>query len=331
MPLSNNATYGVVPMTESINNLPSMPTQIRESGLFVPDYLTTTYVDVESKSNQLTLVQSATRGTPGKPVNETRGGKKTFETVHLPKDDVVRADDVQNVKAFGTSNTATAVNDKVNAKLEGMKSDIDYTREHLQLGALRGKLLDADGSLLYDFYKEFGIQRPTFTLNLTNKDADIGGQTDKMLRQLLRALSGDVSTGWIAFAGEDFMDAYSYHPAIKALYDRYKESVGQYTGSVTANMAFQHRGVTFVPYLHQFGSEVDIKPDEALIAPLGTRKTLKEYFAPADFNETVNTSAKPYYAAREPLKFNKGWQLHAQSNPLPIALRPKALATLKMS
>lgn len=257
--------------------------------------------------------------------------KKTFETVHLPKDDVVRADDVQNVKAFGTSNTATAVNDKVNAKLEGMKSDIDYTREHLQLGALRGKLLDADGSLLYDFYKEFGIQRPTFTLNLTNKDADIGGQTDKMLRQLLRALSGDVSTGWIAFAGEDFMDAYSYHPAIKALYDRYKESVGQYTGSVTANMAFQHRGVTFVPYLHQFGSEVDIKPDEALIAPLGTRKTLKEYFAPADFNETVNTSAKPYYAAREPLKFNKGWQLHAQSNPLPIALRPKALATLKMS
>ena len=331
MPLSNNATYGVVPMTESINNLPSMPTQIRESGLFVPDYLTTTYVDVESKSNQLTLVQSATRGMSGKPVNETRGGKKTFETVHLPKDDVVRADDVQNVKAFGTSNTATAVNDKVNAKLEGMKSDIDYTREHLQLGALRGKLLDADGSLLYDFYKEFGIQRPTFTLNLTNKDADIGGQTDKMLRQLLRALSGDVSTGWIAFAGEDFMDAYSYHPAIKALYDRYKESVGQYTGSVTANMAFQHRGVTFVSYLHQFGSEVDIKPDEALIAPLGTRKTLKEYFAPADFNETVNTSAKPYYAAREPLKFNKGWQLHAQSNPLPIALRPKALATLKMS
>ncbi len=49
MPLSNEQQFGVKALTESINNLPVTPTTIRESGLFVPEPLTTTYVDVEAK------------------------------------------------------------------------------------------------------------------------------------------------------------------------------------------------------------------------------------------------------------------------------------------
>ncbi len=48
-------------------------------------------------------------------------------------------------------------------------------------------------------------------------------------------------------------------------------------------------------------------------------------------NGTVNTIAIPYYASREKLQHDKGWSLHAQSNVLPVALRPLALATLKMN
>lgn len=47
-------------------------------------------------------------------------------------------------------------------------------------------------------------------------------------------------------------------------------------------------------------------------------------------NATVNTKALPYYASREKLSHDKGWSLHAQTNPLPVALRPLALATLKI-
>ena len=45
-------------------------------------------------------------------------------------------------------------------------------------------------------------------------------------------------------------------------------------------------------------------------------------------NETVNTRALPYYATREKLPHDMGWSLRAQSNPLPLVLRPELVATL---
>ena len=56
-----------------------------------------------------------------------------------------------------------------------------------------------------------------------------------------------------------------------------------------------------------------------------TANTFRTYFAPADFNETANTLGLPLYAKQEPRKFGRGTDLHTQSNPLPICLRPEVL------
>ncbi len=53
--------------------------------------------------------------------------------------------------------------------------------------------------------------------------------------------------------------------------------------------------------------------------------TFETVFAPADFTETVNTIGKEVYAKQEPRKFNRGIDLHTQSNPLPICYRPGEL------
>ena len=50
--------------------------------------------------------------------------------------------------------------------------------------------------------------------------------------------------------------------------------------------------------------------------------------APADFNETVNTLGQPLYAKQEPRKFERGTDLHTQSNPLPMCHRPGVLVKL---
>lgn len=143
-----------------------------------------------------------------------------------------------------------------------------------------------------------------------------------MLRQLMLNLNGDISKGFICFASPEFMDAYTDHPSIRELYARFKETSDQYRDT-NPNMTFNHRGVQFVTYTHKFGSEVDIKAGEAHIAPLGTRKTTKEYFAPANYNATVNTKALAYYLSREK-KMDKGWDLEAQTNSLSILLRLKS-------
>ncbi|WP_280520944.1 major capsid protein [Vitreoscilla stercoraria] len=45
-------------------------------------------------------------------------------------------------------------------------------------------------------------------------------------------------------------------------------------------------------------------------------------------SSAVNTKALAYYASREKLQHDKGWSLHAQSNALPLVLRPDLLATV---
>ena len=83
MPLSNEQYFGVRPLSEAINILPSTPTIIRESGLFVPEYLSTTYVDITMKNNELTLVQSQPRGGAGQPTKTRKTSGKTFQIPHL--------------------------------------------------------------------------------------------------------------------------------------------------------------------------------------------------------------------------------------------------------
>lgn len=328
MPLSNEQKYGVVALTEAMNELPVTPTLIRESGLFLPEYLTTTYVDIESKENELSLVPSKHRGSPGEPVKQKRGETKTFKTVHLPKDDLVLADDVQNIRAFGTSNNAETVDSKVNDKLAGAKSDLEYTREHMQLGAIQGKVIDADGDVIYDFNKEFGITRKVMSVSLGSDTANVNGELDAVVRYIMRNIGGELAKGFVAFASPEFMASLVGHKAIAELYARFESTSEQYRDGSTA-IGFKHKNIEFVTYDYLFGSAVDIKPGEAHVVPKGTRKTMKEYFAPADMNSTVNTVAKPYYAIREKLPNDKGWSIHAQSNPLPVLLRPRAAVTLK--
>jgi hypothetical protein len=61
---------------------------------------------------------------------------------------------------------------------------------------------------------------------------------------------------------------------------------------------------------------------------VGTVDTFGTYFAPADFNETVNTLGQPVYAKQAPRQFDRGTDLHTQSNPLPMCHRPGVLVKL---
>ncbi len=56
-----------------------------------------------------------------------------------------------------------------------------------------------------------------------------------------------------------------------------------------------------------------IEKDAGHCFPLGTANTFTTYFAPADFNETVNTLGQPLYAKQEPRRFDRGTDLHTQS------------------
>lgn len=328
MPLSSEHIFGVKSLTESINKLPNTPHTISNLKLFKSVGLTTTYVEVEQKGGELTLVQNQPRGAAGTPVKDHRDPPKVFKTMHLVKDDVVRADDVQNLRAFGSQSQTVAVAELVNDKLVMMKADIDYTREHAKLGALKGKILDSDGStVITDIYKEFGLTRTEHQWQLTNTKTNVHSLIDTYKLQLAKLRRGETVNGYVCLVSPAFMDTLINHPMVRETYLKYDPSL--YVNAST-DVSFTYKGVQFVVYADEFESGLKIADDEGIILPTGTRQTFFEYFAPADMNSTVNTKGLPYYASREQLKHDKGWELHAQSNPLPLILRPELVQTIKL-
>lgn len=328
MPLSNNQHFGVRPMTEAINELPETPTIIRDLGIFSEKNLTTTYVDIERKGNELSLVEVVPRGSTGKGVQINRQAPITFKSMHLPVDEYVLADDVQNLRAFGSDNNTVAVADLVNEKLQAMKGNIEFTTEEKMLGTLLGKHINNDGSVIIDIYQAFGLQRNEYQLDFS-ANANLNQQFDDIIRSQRKELGGEMYKGNIMLCGADFFDEIVYHKSLKDVYLRYQEAKA-YRDESTA-FDFEHKGIKLKVYDHQFENGTKIEDDEGVWLPNGTRQSFRIFYSPADMNGAVNTLAKKFYASREKLAHDKGWNLHAQSNILPMLLRPKLVATVKKS
>ena len=78
MPLSDNSKFGVQALTTAVNKIDPGASQIRELGIFEPEYLTTTYADIEFQDGKVHLVASKERGTAGQAVESP---KRTVRTV----------------------------------------------------------------------------------------------------------------------------------------------------------------------------------------------------------------------------------------------------------
>ena len=77
---------------------------------------------------------------------------------HIALEDTILADEVQNVRAFGSESMLEGVQAVVNQRMSEMATKMDATLEHLRIGAIKGQILDADGSaVIYDLFTEFGV------------------------------------------------------------------------------------------------------------------------------------------------------------------------------
>lgn len=329
MALSSNSQFSMKAMTDAVNLLPTIPTQIRGQNIFAAKMLNTTFVTVEQKDGVLRLVPNSPRGQDGTASEPTSRTKRTFETAHLVRTDRILAEDVQNLHAFGKPDQAESVNNIVLERLQTMKEDIQLTEEHLQLGALNGDIKDANGTTLYNIYTEFGMTRAVDHWKLSTQNTKVGAEMDKTKNALRANAKGEVFSKFIAFCSPEFMEALKYHPNVEKHYANY---MGSAAYREDGGWEFEHNGVRFVEYYGDFGDGgASIESGSAIILPLGTRNAFRQYYAPADTNSAVNTIALELYAQREKLDMDKGWKLEVQSNPLPMVLRPDLVRTVKMA
>lgn len=318
--------FSVATLTASINKLPAIPGKVGAMGLFDEKGVTSTSVIIDEYEGRLILVPNTSRNDDPPPVKGGKRKRRTFETLHLPLGRPLLPGQVQGVAAFGEEGAATPQVTVINDHLQELKNSIEATREHLRVGALRGKLLDSDGSVLVDLYSEFGVQQKKVTVALSVAGTNVRKACLDAKRHAESKLGGVMVTGFRSFCGPDWFDAFTEHEKVKAAFANYQEAQDRLGGDTRSGFTFG--GIEFIEYDVTVSGQRFIPVDVAQVFPVA-RGVFRMFNAPANYNETVNTLGRPFYSKAEPRKMGKGWDVEVQANPLAMCLFPEALVELK--
>ena len=323
----NHAAFQMTELTKALNLMPFSYGRLEELNVFPLKPVRFRQVMVEEKEGVLSLIPTQKVGMEGAYLKRVKRRMRSLLIPHIPYEDVILASEVEGVRSFGSDNALEGVAHVITEHLEMMKTRHAITLEHLRMGALKGVVLDAHGEELIDLYKTFEIKPKTLSFELENPETSVQKKCLDLKRHMEDHLKGDVMMEIRVLVGEGFFDALTTHPSVKEAYQRYQD------GAILRGdlrKGFPLAGVTFEEYRARVtGEDGKLKPfikeNEGHAFPLGTKDTFCTYVAPADFNETVNTLGQLLYAKQEPRRFERGTDVHTQSNPLPVCHRPGVL------
>ncbi|HBB9946533.1 TPA: major capsid protein [Vibrio parahaemolyticus] len=322
----DHPSFKVASLTEAMNLLPVNHGDSR--ALFSRmKRVTTRTILVEEKNGVLTLIKSQDLGSEGKPAGRGKRKVRSFVIPHFPLPDVILPDEYQDLRGFGKSALA-ARSDLVKDRLWNLKASHTLTHEFLRMGAKKGLILDADGSVLYDLYAEFGITKKVVHFELDKDTTDVAAKCREVLRHVEDNLRGDSMKQVHLDVDEKFFDALISHKSVKEVFLGHQAAVQKLGGDERKGFRFggllfsEHRG----KHVDEEGEVTNfVNENKGHAYPEGTQQSFFTACAPADFNETANTLGKEFYAKMEPRKFGRGMDIHTQSNVLPMCCRPGVL------
>jgi hypothetical protein len=310
-------------LTASVNKMPAVPGRVGRLGIFNEKGVLTPNVVIEELNGSLSLIPTSPRGGPGNQVQHDKRKVRSFIVPHLKTYGHVYADEVSGIRAFGSETEIQTVKGVVDQRLAAQTSRHDATLEYGRIGAIKGIILDADGtSVIYNLFTEFGVAQTTVDFVLGTAGTNIKGKCLEVKRAIEDELGMVVLQGVHCFCGKTWFDKFVAHPEVKAAYERWRD--GEFLRSDNRR-GFEFAGITFEEYSGKVGSVNFVADNEAHFFPLGVPGLFETCFAPADYMETVNTLGLPRYSKQKPMDFDRGVSFEVQSNPLSYCTRPKTL------
>jgi hypothetical protein len=319
--------FSLETLTAAINDMPYLPTQLGASGLFSYDGIPTLTVYVERQGSTLSLVPTAPRGAPGVEIGRDQRSMKPFQLAHLPMHDSVWADEVQGVRAFGSAAAADPFQARVDRVMAKGKEKLSYTLEHMRVGALKGIVLDADGSVIANLFNDFGtagtpLAKTEFTISLAADTTKVRALCSEVTDLIGDKLDGVMSTGFEGWVNGPTFRALVEHKMVRDTYLNQSEAAslrGEMPDSIDIG------GITWRKYRGMARGLQMIETGKGYVVPKGVPDLFLGRFGPANYMETVNTDGLPVYAKGIDKRNGTGVDIEMQSNPFHCCTRPQAV------
>ena len=333
MDIFNQRAFHQVELVDALDRVPHKPQFLGSLGIFEARPVRTTTVSVEERNGALELITTSPRGAPLEQADKQKRNIRDFRTVRLAKGDRLMADEIQDIRAFGSTSEMVAVMQEIMRRAQSLRDDAELTHEHMRLGAIMGKVLDADGTtVIRDWFAEWGISQPDeIDFALGTATTEVRTKCHGVIRAMQRAAAGSWTPGTTvhALVGDNFFDALISHKSVKETYLNWAAA-----SDLRGNMAFESfpfGGITFHNYRGtDDNSTVAVHADKCHFFPVGARKVFQVAYSPAETFDFVNTPGRPFYPMIIPDRDRNAFvDLEIYSYPLHICTRPHMLQRAK--
>jgi len=319
-------------LSASVMRLPWVPSLLGQ--YFSAEGVRTTAITIDLDEVGIKLVPDSRRGTVGG--QPSQGGPRktvTIKSAHLARYDVIHPEDVQDVRAFGSSEPETVAN-RLARKQANLRRDLEATLEWHRVGAVKGQVLDADGNtVLFDSFEAFGKSKATKSITFPATEGSTDGVgPNTVLRACMdicnmvdTAMGGNAFGGLAAICGADFFQWLTTGAGTRGAYEAwYANHAPMFGQDPFLAGAFDFGGIRWYRYHKAVGGNTLVATNKAHVFPTGSG-IFKTFWAPADYMETANTDGQAFYSKLERMDFDKGYELEVQCNPITLCMFPEAL------
>lgn len=322
--------FSMMSLLAAIENVDHKPQYLGSLNLFTPKPQRMRVVAVESRDGVLSLIQTSKIGAPPDQAAKQKGKVRNFNTTRIAKQDVIQADELQGIRAFGSETELKQVQVEIAGRLKKLIDDVELTWEHHRLGAVQGIVTDADDSTIVNFFTEFGVSQPDeveFDFNGIEAGQLRPLIEGSIVRPMIRAAKGAFQTGStiVALCGDDFWDLLVNHAEVRQTYLN-QVAAAELRGG-TAFGSFTFAGVDWVNYRGtDDNSTVAIATDEVKFFP-NSPGIFDVAWAPAEFMDAVNMPGTPItpLVLPDPSGRNAFVTVEVYSYPLFVCKRPQTL------
>lgn len=252
--------FRTIELTTAVEKVPYLPDGLEAMGVFTDKPIRTEDLMVEQRQGVLNVVPTSPRGAPGTQRNTELRQVRGFKVPRIKMEDTIKAREVAGIREFGQETVLMQVMSELSRRLigpTGLRNNLRYTQEYHRLAAIQGLLLDASGSVIYNWFNEFGI-----TPNPTVKFA-LGARTLGSLRPLCNQITRGMKrkaqgaftarTRVKALCGDAFWDSLVTHPDVEKTYLNWAEATDLRKG-----MAFESYSFSGIDWSNYRGSDAVI-------------------------------------------------------------------------
>lgn len=293
----NNDAFSVTTMLDPVNLMPTVPDFLGSLGLFETESVSTDTVGIGRRETDLNLIQTSQRGAPIDILDPEDKNYRPFKIPRLAKGSKIRASELANVIPGPDSNEVETAMARLARDQQRLKQDVTYTDEFHMLGAIQGVLLDADGSIIVDYYDEWDIPVPDdIEVDFTLDGGELAGLfREQIVRALIRASkAGKAVRRVVGLAGDEYWDKLLRNPEVRETYLHWQAA---------AELRNQGPFETFrwgnVDWINYQGSDdnstIAVDVDEAVILPVGVPGMFRKILGPGETLETVNRMGRDVY------------------------------------